>query len=114
MDQSTATVPQLLVVLPTYGAIRGQSFCLDFRIQAIIVLCRRALAANRPLIYSVQPLRGGFRAPCDPAMQAFHVTAAASKLVIDAAHLGIEARRRRRYTQMGRRARHDLNSSGNG
>lgn len=32
-----------------------------------------------------------------PAMQAFHVTAAASRLAINAAHLGIEARRRRRY-----------------
>lgn len=34
--------------------------------------------------------------------------------MIDAAHLGIEARRRRWYKQMGGRARHDFNPSGDG
>ena len=41
------------------------------------------------------------------AMQAFHVTAAASRLVINAAHLEIEARRRRRYTHSSLGNRHD-------
>jgi hypothetical protein len=44
---------------------------------------------------------------CAAAMHAFHVTAAASMLVIDAAHLGIEARRRRRYTHSNLGTRHD-------
>lgn len=40
-------------------------------------------------------------------MQAVHVTAAARRLVIDVAHLGIEARRRRRHTYSSLGNRHD-------
>lgn len=101
--QSAKTAHHLQALLPTWGAIRGRLRWVTFSMKAIIVLCRRPLFMNTPLICSVQALRGEVRARCNAGI---HVTAAASRLVIDAAHLGIEARRRRRYTHLSLRTRH--------